>query len=195
VGCGKQESQQATPPPECAGVACKLSVEEAKAGEVYAKFKYQKVGSCEDGSRRFSWLTLANRVVIANTIDHNDIVADLQLFLNDDGSYTGVYQEKTQKRVEMGFWQTVEINNKQDLKGTWGTQKNQIMIEGLGLGSAVTARGWPGIQFPVAEDTKAFGSLAGHKVNLITTRSNVSKDGQTVEQACAEEKAQAEVKK
>ena len=192
-GCGKQDVPQTAAPVHCdTGISCKVAVDEKQAAETYAKFKYQKVGSCADNSRRFTWLIGSDRLVVAKTSDGNDVVADLAIFLNDDGTYTGVYREKTQVRGEVGFWKTTEIKNKKDLAGTWALQRNQIMISDLGLGDAATVRGWPGVQFTLAKDTKINATLGEKQLNLILTRSLVSKDGQTIEQACADEKAQAE---
>jgi hypothetical protein len=192
AGCGKDEAQKAAVADHCdTGFACKVTVDDKQVAETYAKFKYQKIGACSDSTRRFSWLILSDRLVVAKTPEGNDIVADMAVYLNDDGSYSGFYQEKTQVRGEMGFWKTIETKNKKALAGTWATQGTQIMVSDLGLGDAVNARGWPGLEFKLAKDNKVNPILGDKQINLILTRSLVSKDGQTIDQACAEEKAAA----
>lgn len=189
VACGKQETQAPTPAPECkTGISCKTGVDEKQAGAIYAKYKYQEVGQCSDGSLRHTWLVLADRIVVAKTTDGKDIVADMQVFLYDDGSYTGTYQELTQERGDMGFWKTVSTANQKALAGTWAIQQSQIMIEQFGLGDNVNARGWPGIQFTLAKDNSINPVLGEKQINLITTRSKTSKDGKSVDAICAERK-------
>lgn len=189
AGCGKQESPAAPAAAACttAGTACKVPVRPEEAATFANKYKYQTVGTCADKSLRFSWLTLSDRIVVATTTDGNEVVADLAVMLMDDGSLSGFYQEKTQKRGEEGFWQTIEIKNKKDLTGRWAPQGLQVAIDGFGLGDPVLTRGWSGLQFTLPEDTTVWNAaLAKKQISLIVAHSTISKDGKTVDQTCAE---------
>ena len=190
TACGKQDSPQTVGNPACPnGTSCKINVEEKDAGGYYAQFDYRLPTNCEDQAFRFTSLKSTDRTVVAKTTDGDDIIADVQLFITDDGNYTGTYSEKTLKRIEGGVIQTTAINNQKEIKGTWAIQSNKIVVNGIGQGEAVRARGFPGIQFTLQDDQQLNPTLKGKQLSFITSLSKTSKDGKSVADACVKTEA------
>jgi len=190
IGCGKKDETPVQAAQPCTqGTACKVVLKAEDAKPYFSKFLYNEKAVCADKTLKFSWLTMTDRLVVAKTTDGDDILADIQLFLTDDGNYTGFYQEKTVKRGEEGVTLVTAINNKKDLKGTWSVQTPkdqdpQLAIDGFGSGLAVNSRGWPGVQFTLPKDEQINPTLAEKSISFIAVRSNTSKDGKTADQAC-----------
>jgi hypothetical protein len=91
----------------------------------------------------------------------------------------------TQKRIEEGFYQTIESKNKRDLTGNWSTVGTQLVIDNLGNADAVTVRNWPGIKIDKSV-TDLNPLLVGKKLVFVNFRSIISKDGKTADQYCSE---------
>jgi hypothetical protein len=186
AGCGKADNGSPAAGPACAsGVTCPVTVTAEQAPTYFKQYQYQTVGTCADKTLRFTWLALSDRIVIAKTADGNDIVAEVNIYLDPAGTYTGEYQENTQKRIEEGFYQTIESKNKRDLTGNWSTVGTQLVIDNLGNADAVTVRNWPGIKIDKSV-TDLNPLLVGKKLVFVNFRSIISKDGKTADQYCSE---------
>lgn len=189
-GCGKNESVAPVVAETCStGKTCATKVAPEVAVSYFTQFKDEVLGTCDDKANlRFAWLSLAERVLIGKNADGTDVVAELNLYLNNtDNTYTGEYQENTQKLNEDGFYETISSKNKRDLVGKWSVQGSQILIAGIGTGDAVTSNFWPGIQIKV-EGKDLSPVLDTVSIVMIKTRSMISKDSKTIAQYCPEPK-------
>jgi hypothetical protein len=190
AGCGKNDSPTATVAETCAtGKTCATKVAPEAASSYFTQFKYEVIGSCEAKDKlRFAWLGLADRVLISKGTDGTDVVAELNLYLNDtDNTFTGEYQENTQKLTADGFYETIDSKNKRDLIGKWSIQGSQLLIDQVGAGNPVKSSNWPGVQFKIDSDNLN-PVLKGVSIVMIKTRSTISKDNKTIDQFCSEAK-------
>ena len=190
AGCGKNDSPTTVAVENCAtGKTCATKLAPEAASPYFIQFKYEVLGKCDaKANLRFAWLGLADRVVISKNTDGSDVVAELNLYLSDtDNTYTGEYQENTQKLNADGFYETIESKNKRDLTGKWSIQGTQILIDQVGTGDPVRSSNWPGVQIKIDGDNLN-PALKGVTIVMIKTRSLISKDSQTVDQFCSEAK-------
>lgn len=188
AGCAKDDNGQTkTQDAPCEGATCADKVTAEQAGAYYSQFYYASV-KCDDPAldpktARFTWASLQDRIVVAKAADNNDIVAELELFIDKDGTYTGVYQENVQKLLPPGYWQTVRVQTKRAIAGTWTLKDKNIELSNLGVAKASMVNNWPGFTIDKAQ-TDLNPILNGKSLSMAVTRSTVSKDLKTVAQVC-----------
>lgn len=191
AACSKPNQNQQQQAPTCpTNQTCVDQVTPAQAADYFSQFQYKQLGDCHDLSTvRFQWLTFESRdeAVIARTQDGNDVVAELNLYLTADGKYTGEYQENVQQLQDSGAYKNIGVQNKRDLTGTWSVQGAQLLISDLGTGDVANVNNWPGVSMKIS-GTDLNAALNGQTLLMVNRRSMISKDRETADQVCKEQK-------
>ncbi len=187
AGCSKDNANTNQAQACGLGTTCDAKVTADTAAAYYKQFDYKVDGDCQAAptALRFVWIGSMNRLVVAKNADGTEVVAELNLYLKDDGTYTGEYQENVQKLTEPGFWQNVSVQNKKDLAGTWSTSDKSIVVSSLGTGNPSILRNLPAVDFKV-DGTTLNTALNGQSLSLAPIRSKISKEMKTISQFCTD---------
>lgn len=152
-GNGKNTSEQRT-----------VTVNGEKPEDYYNRFLYRTSGYCHDHSIYFQYLSSMG-LVLDDSLDGKPMRAELEVFLNKDRTYQANYEErKVRYFTENGYG--YDIVFRKQISSTWNISENgQLVLNGIGVGSALKYNDRPAVMLTASVDIHQSG-LKGQNIVL-----------------------------
>ena len=123
----------------------------------FRQFLYRQTGSCRSLQEAHHY-AMSEDVKIGVTPFGKDVLANLSLFMKEDGTYKALYQEMiVQRYFPDGGGYYYDSPKERVFAGQWGISGGKLVLSGLGQASALQYNGRPTAQLVVEVDILSAG--------------------------------------
>ena len=109
--------------------------------DFYRQFQFQLTRACGQGAVIYRF-PISNDLKIAVNAKGQDVLVNLSLLMNADNTYEAAYQEiEVLAYTDDGF--RYRVSREKVVQGQWHINEDQLVLDALGVASAMTENGQP----------------------------------------------------